>query len=222
MSNANETQTDKKPANSSKVLVGFLLAAFCGAALMVFFVHQATSGVAGKLAALISGRQTKMITAPAVVERIQGLNRLESVVYSLDTIVEGNETFPLIPDALAGDRLLLIVHGQTIAGVDLSKLKPEEVRITGNSDGRGIQITLPPSEVFLTTIDNAHTRVYERSTGLLVHADPNLESLTRQKAQVQLQDAALSDGILDAARKNAIATLTTLLHGLGFSRVDVH
>ena len=68
----------------------------------------------------------------------------------------------------------------------------------------------------MTTLDNQHTRVYARTTGLLVPADQNLESDTRAKAQDQLQQAALSDGILDAARKNARATVTTLLYSLGF------
>ena len=82
-------------------------------------------------------------------------------------------------------------------------------------------MTLPPSELFMTTLDNQHTRVYARSTGLLVAADANLESETRARAQDQLQKAALGDGILDAASKNARATVTALLYGLGFQQVDV-
>jgi hypothetical protein len=54
-----------------------------------------------------------------------------------------------------------------------------------------------------------------------VPVDQNLESDTRAKAQEQLQQAALSDGILDAARKNARATVTSLLYSLGFEHVDV-
>jgi hypothetical protein len=57
--------------------------------------------------------------------------------------------------------------------------------------------------------------------GLLVPVDQNLESDTRAKAQQQLQDAAMTDGILDAARKNARATIAALLYGLGFQQVDV-
>jgi len=36
-----------------------------------------------------------------------------------------------------------------------------------------------------------------------------------------LQEAALSDGILDAARKNARATITSLLFSFGFQHVEV-
>ena len=60
-----------------------------------------------------------------------------------------------------------------------------------------------------------------RSTGVLVPADPDLETETRVKAERQLQASALSDGILDAASKNARATVTTLLYSLGFHEVDV-
>lgn len=202
-------------------LAGMLLALLGGALLLGVFVHHARSGFAGKLAGLITGRPLTVVSAPDVVEKVQRLNRLETVVYSLDTVVESNESSPLLPDALAGDRLLMIVHGQTIAGVDLSKLKPENVQITEGGDGREIHLVLPESEVFVTTIDNAQSRVYARDTGLFVKADPNLETVTRQKAQAQLQDAALKDGILDAARKNARATIVAMLEGLGFAKVDV-
>jgi hypothetical protein len=205
----------------SGAFVGVLLALVLGAVALGLFVHHARSGFAGRLAAMITGRPLNIISAPDVVEKIERLSRLETVVYSLDTIVESNESSPILPDALAGDRLLMIVHGQTIAGVDLSQLKPESVQITEGSDGRSIHLVLPASQVFLTTIDNQKTRVYQRDTGLFVKQDPNLETVTRQKAQAELQQAALSDGILDAASKNARATVTAMLEGLGFAHVDV-
>jgi Protein of unknown function (DUF4230) len=201
-------------------LIGFLLALLLGAGAVVVVVRHATSGRLGRLASLITGRTTRYDTSvPVVVDKIQRLSRMETVVYSLDTVVEGARTSPLLPDALAGDRILLVVHGQSIAGIDFAQLKPEDVRI--DSDSHTIHVALPASQVFVTTLDNAHTRVYARTTGLLVPVDQNLESDTRARAQDQLQQAALSDGILDAARKNARATVTSLLYSLGFEHVDV-
>ena len=210
---------ERRPVGGT--LAGVLLALLMGAVALGVFVHHARAGFAGRLAAAITGRPLTVISAPMVVDRVQRLNRLETVVYSLDTVVESNESSPVLPDMLAGDRLLMIVHGQTIAGVDMSRLRPEDVQITEGSDGRAISLALPASEIFLTTLDNAKSRVYARDTGLLVKADPNLETVTRQKAQAQLQQAALSDGILDAAHKNARTTVTAMLQGLGFSKVDV-
>lgn len=202
-------------------LTAFVLAAVLGAVGLAVFLRHAETGLAGRLATLIAGRSTSFNTSvPAVVEKIQSLNRLETVVYSLDSVVEGDKSSPVFPDILAGDKILLVVHGQSIAGIDLSKLKPEDVHISG-ADQRSVKISLPPSEIFVTTLDNEKTRVYARTTGLLVPADQNLESDTRTKAQQQLQSAALSDGILDAARKNARATISALLLSFGFQHVEV-
>ncbi len=200
----------------------FLLALVLGGAIVIVFLHQATTGPAARLAALITGRTTAVeATVPTVVAEIQSLNRLETVVYSLDTVVEGAKSSAVLPDLIAGDRILLIVHGQSIGGIDLAQLKPEDVHITESPGKRAIRVTLPASKLFVTTLDNQHTRVYARSTGILVPVDKDLESDTRAKAQQQLEAAALADGILDAARKNARSTVTALLYGLGFQTVDV-
>lgn len=214
--------TQFRSGRSSGSIFGFILALILGAVTMVVFLRQASTGFAARVANAIASRPTAFnMSVPVVVNKIQRLNRLETVVYSIDTVVEGSKTSTVLPDLLAGDHLLLVVHGQSIAGIDLSKLKSEDVRITENNGVRAIHVALPASEIFVTSIDNQHTRVYARSTGLLVPADQNLESETRAKAQQQLQQSALSDGILDAARKNARATITTLLYGLGFQQVTV-
>jgi hypothetical protein len=204
---------------SSGTFIAFILALLLGAAAMVGFLRHATTGILARVATAITGRATTSFdtSVPTIVQKIQRLNRLETVVYSLDTVIEGSKSSAVLPDLLAGDRILLIVHGQSIAGIDLSKLRSEDVRI----DGRSIRVTLPASELFITSIDNQRTRVYARSTGLLTSADQNLESETRARAQAQLQKDALGDGILDTARKNARDTVTTLLYGLGFQHVDV-
>src|SRR5271170_6922025 len=163
---------------SSGTFLVVLLSLVLGAAAVVVFIRHATNGIMARVATAITGRTTTFDTSvPAVVQRIQRLNRLETVVYSIDTVVEGSKSSAVLPDLLAGDRLLLVVHGQSIAGIDLAQLKSEDVRITDN--GQSIHVTLPPSQLFLTSIDNQHTRVYLRSTGVLVPADPNLETDTR-------------------------------------------
>jgi hypothetical protein len=212
--------TDRGSSSGTLILV--LLSLVLGAVALAVFIRHATTGALARLSSAITGRTTTFDTSvPAVVQKIQRLNRLETVVYSIDTVVEGSKSSVVLPDLLAGDRILLVVHGQSIAGIDLAQLKPEDVRITGKDGGQSIHVTLPPSQLFLTSIDNQHTRVYVRSTGLLVPADPNLETDTRAKAEQPLPASALADGILDTATKHARATITTLLYGLGFHEVTV-
>lgn len=220
-------QIDSGRSRSSGLMPAFVLALLLGALALAIFLRHATYGPMARVASLITGRTTSIDTSvPAIVDKIQRLSRLETVVYSLDTVVAGGRSNPLLPDILAGDHILLVVHGQSIAGVDLSQLKPEDVTIKRASPqsgtaGESISVTLPPSQIFITALDDQHTRVYARSTGLLVPVDQNLETDTRASAQQQLQQEALSDGILDAARKNAQATVTTLLSSLGFAHVQV-
>lgn len=200
--------------------LGFLLALVLGAAGFAVFARHETTGKMGSFITRITGRAAGLDTSvPAVVENIQRLGRLQTVVYSLDTVVVDGRSLATAPDAPEGDRILLVVHGQSIAGIDLAQLKPEDVSI--DAGGHGIHVSLPASQLFSTTLDNLHTRIYVRSTGLLVPMDQPLGPETRARAQNQLQQAALGDGILDAARSNARASVTALLDSLGFEQVDV-
>lgn len=157
------------------------------------------------------------ISQPTVIQHIQQLQRLETVVYNMEKIVTGSQESRFLPRLLAGDRLLLIVHGEVTAGVDLAGIDPSSVKVNGKS----VELRLPEPIVFSTRVDNARTRVYTRETGLLSSPDPELESETRREAERQLTQAALDGGILRTAAANARTTLTSLLNGLGFESVNV-
>ncbi len=197
------------------MLVGLLL----GIVGFAVFTREAKTGIWGRLAAVVTGRSLSIDTSlPTVVNKIQRLQRLETVNYSMDKIVEGDRESSILPDFLVGDKLLLVVHGNVIAGIDLGQLTTSDVQI----QGQAIQVHLPSAQIFVTALDNTKTRVYSRTTGLLVPEDPNLESQVRALAQQQIQQAALADGILAMANKNASATVASMLLGLGFQQVTVN
>ena len=204
----------------SASIAGVLLAVLLGAAAIVVFVRHATSGASARLAGLLTGRTEHFdMSVPVVVQHIQRLSRLETVVYSLDTVVEGDRSVPVLPDLLAGDRILLVVHGESIAGIDLAQLKPEDVESTQGQPRHPPHP--PPSQLFVTALDNQHTRVYSRTTGLLVPEDRTWNRTPAPKPSSSSSRRRSQDGILDAARKNARATITALLYSLGFQQVDV-
>src|ERR1700689_2134852 len=91
------------------------------------------------------------VDQPTVVRQIRALQRIETVSYTMDKIISGERENPILPSFLAGDRLLLVGHGEVIAGLDLSKLQPSDVEV----HGRRVSIHLPPPEIFTTSIDNA-------------------------------------------------------------------
>jgi hypothetical protein len=174
-------------------------------------------GVLGLLSILRGGRTQINVGQPTVVRQIQQLQRLETVSYAMDKIISGEHSNAYLPKFLAGDRLLLVVHGEVVGGINLTGLQPGDVLIQGQK----VSIHLPAAEVFSTRIDNARTKVYSRDTGLFSSPDPDLESEVREEAERQLQQDALQDGILKIATDNARSTISGMLKGFGFREVDI-
>ena len=191
----------------------WVLGTFLGAALTLVVV-----GALVWLSTELRGRTQINVNQPTVVRQIQQLQRLETVSYTMDKIISGEHANAFLPKFLAGDRLLLVVHGEVVGGINLAALQPGDVMVQGQK----VSIHLPAAEVFSTRIDNARTKVYSRDTGLFSSPDPNLESEVREEAERQLEQAALQDGILKTAADNARSTISGMLHGFGFHEVDIH
>jgi len=206
----------KRLPYSAGLLIG-ILAGILFATITVCLVVWGVTGT-GLFHLLRSYAQGSVIhiDQPTVVRQIQQLQRLETVRFSMDKIISGEHENPYVPKFLVGDRLLLLVHGEVIAGVDLTQLEPQNVSL----HDRSISLRLPKSQILITRIDNSKTRVYSRDTGLFSSPDPNLESQVRQEAERELQEAALQDNILKIADDNARTTLSALLRSLGFTNVE--
>ncbi len=200
------------------IIIGLLLGVlFLGSVGWLMLSRHSGRALLSRVLSAATGRTVSIdVSRPTVVDRIQRLQRLETVVYTVDKLVTGAKENPLLPDFLTGDRLLMMVHGEVVAGIDFSNLKLDDVRV----DGRQIHLHLPAAQVFSTRIDSAKTRVYSRQTGLLVPTDPNLETQVRQEAEREMQEAALADGILGTAQQNAASTISGLLQDLGFEKID--
>ncbi len=200
------------------LIVGLFLGVVCvGSIAWLMLSRDSGRALLSHMWSAVTGRTLTIdVSQPTVVDRIQRLQRLETVIYTMDKIVSGAKENPVLPNFLAGDRLLMLVHGEVVAGIDFANLKPGDVKV----DGKQIRLRLPPPQIFSTRIDSAKTRVYSRQTGLLVPTDPDLETQVRQEAERQLQEAAMADGILRNAQQNAASTITSLLQGLGFEKIE--
>lgn len=198
-------------------VLGILLGAVLAVVLLGAVIWFSTGlGLFHLISDLRGGRTRINVDQPTVVHQIQQLQRLETVSYTMDKIISGEHDNAYLPRFLAGDRLLLVVHGEVVAGINLAGLQPGDVLV----QGRKVSIHLPAAEVLSTRIDNAKTRVYSRDTGLFSSPDPNLESEVREEAERQLRQAALQGGILKLAADNARNTISSMLKGFGFLEVD--
>ena len=212
-----ETSIQPVARRSGLALLPGLLIGAIVALLFAVLMARIPSGPLAALWSALSGRNTHIASEGSVIERIQRLQRMETVVYNMDKIVTGEKDNPLLPDFIAGDRLLMVVHGQVVAGIDFTRLKNSDIKI----QGKEIHVHLPNSQILITRLDNARTKVYSRNTGILVRVDPNLESQVRQEAEGELLQEAAVGGILNNARDNARVTVTSLLLGLGFEKIEV-
>lgn len=149
-----------------------------------------------------------------IIHEVRALSRLETIQYSVEKIItaenrQGDLAF------LFGDRLLFVAHGTVIAGVDLGKVRPEDIWLEGDV----LFIRMPQPEIFIATLDNEKSYVYDRDTGLLTRGDIHLETSARQAAEKEIMKAAAEDGILKQAGKNAEMFLTRLFLKLGYKEV---
>jgi len=162
----------------------------------------------------------KFANTATVVLQIQSLSELVTVKYVLEKVVvaESPKTTTL-ENLLPGqdDRIVLLAHGIVKAGVDLSKLKPEDVDVAGGK----IRVRLPAAYVTDGYLDENATQVLDRQTGLFRSFDRKLEQQARQEAQTQIRRAARQSHIEREANERAAQQLTLFLKTFGYKEVEV-
>src|SRR6266540_1130623 len=174
-------------------------------------VSQANQALQTQVSNLLNPTPTIIPDPITYINEVRALARLETIQYSVEKVITGEMgqgTFK----TLFGDKILFVGHGTVIAGIDLEKLQPEDMRF----DNGVLTVKLPPAEIFVATLDNDKSYVYQRDTGLLAKPDINLETLVRQSAEDEIRKAAIEDGILVQAQTNAEAYLFKFFAALGY------
>lgn len=155
------------------------------------------------------------VNQTAVIKEMRELSKFETASFTIEKIIEAGTNNNAFSDFLFGDQVLLVAHGEVVAGLDLSTLKDDAIKITGNE----IRAELPAPEILYVRIDNHQTRVYDRKQGILTKGDKDLESEARQAAEEEIRKAACQANILDQASGNARKQLTALFNTLGFTKI---
>ncbi|MCC6191043.1 MAG: DUF4230 domain-containing protein [Anaerolineales bacterium] len=213
---------------SKNMAAGLVIGLLLIAALTGWALVSAVRGVTNAPATAVGGiaTQVRQILNPTptiypdpvtVILQIRALSRLESAQYTIEKVITAEAGQGALA-GLFGDRLLFVAHGSVIAGVDLSKLQATDITVTPAGT---VTVIMPAPEVFVATLDNDKSYVYDRQTGLLTNGDINLETQARQVAEQEIERAALEDGILDLAARNAAAFMESLLLSLGFEDVII-
>ena len=178
-------------------------------------LHNANNAISTQISSLLNPTPTIIPDPITIIREVQSLARLETIQYTVEKVITA-ELNQGVLEPFFGDRLLFVAHGYVIAGVDLSKLEAADLRM----EDQILVVSLPEAEVFVATLNNENSYVYDRTTGLLRKSDRDLETEARLVAQQEILRGAIEDGILTQARINAEVYLERLLNSLGFDYVQ--
>ncbi len=178
-------------------------------------MSQANQDLQTQVSQLMHPTPTIIPDPVTYINEVRALARLETIQYSVEKVITAEQNQGTF-DFLFGDRLLFVAHGTVIAGIDMDKIQPGDMQLANDI----LTVRLPPAEVFVATIDNQKSYVYTRDTGILTKQTVDLETLARQSAEDEIRKAALDDGILAQAQKNAEAYLLRFFNSLGYKTVN--
>jgi hypothetical protein len=203
------------------VAVGVVAAALIISSALVNVGSAIDSANPGKIAgtAFAPATATVLVRPPAIIQ-VRALADLTTASTTLSTIAEAQQA--RIGNILY-ERLILLACGRVKAGIDLSKLRDQDVRVS--PDGRKVTIVLPKAELLDTyLIDDStqpcHTRVYDRTNLILLPSSKDLEGQAREQALKAMRETALQAGVLNDADRNARGVIERVLKAAGYETVE--
>ena len=153
-----------------------------------------------------------------IIQQVQTLSDLVTVKYVMQKVefVDSPPGSTLGQFVQGDNKVMLLAQGIVKAGIDLKKITADDVAISG----KRLILTLPKPEITDAYLDDAQTKVIERTTGFLRSLDKDLEQTTRQYAVDDIRRAAQESGILNDANERARTELRTFFQQAGFEPVE--
>jgi hypothetical protein len=148
----------------------------------------------------------------SLVQKIEAVGKLELVRYQLKDVVEVTRPSgsAYLPDA----KVLLVVSGEAVGCLDLTKLRAAHVREGADS----VIVELPAPELCYHKVDHANSKVYDTKFTLL-NGEAGLVDEAYRQAEAQIKAAAESQQILEQTKANAQLVLRPMLEQLTNKKV---
>ncbi len=157
--------------------------------------------------------------SPTLLVAVRDLARLETNQMHYEKVIDLTDKqshfFGLVE---ASDAILLVASGDVTMGIDLAKVQAADIQF--DADAGVATMTLPPPEIFSTSLDEKHTYVFQRKTDTLAERNEALESKARLAAVQTLADAAKTPQATDQAKKQAERELRALATALGAKQIN--
>lgn len=157
-----------------------------------------------------------VFSSSTVIQQVQRLSRLETSSYAIQTVVTAERQGGFL--GIGQQKVLIIVQGTVIAGVDLSKLRPEDVTVS--PDGKRVKVKMPQAEILSRYLDESATQLYDHQTGIFTKPDSNLVIEAQQLGMQSVMEAACDGGIMKRATEDSQKAVRELLRAVGFEVVE--
>jgi hypothetical protein len=144
-----------------------------------------------------------------VLKEMAVLGKLELSNFSFRDVVEQE----LVRDYLPNPKAILIVQGEAIGCLDLTKIKPADIATKDDT----LIVHLPEPELCSYRIDHSKSRIYDTEYAFMNEQALINEAYT--SAEAKIKQSALDMGILDQTKKNAELVLKPLLESISGKKV---
>ena len=144
-----------------------------------------------------------------VLKEMTVLGKLELSNFAFRDVVEQE----LERDYLPNPKAILIVQGEAIGCLDLTKIKADDITTKDDT----LIVHLPDPELCSYRIDHSKSKIYDTEYAFMNEQSLMNEAYTR--AEAKIKQSALEMGILEQTKKNAELVLKPLLENLSGKKV---
>jgi hypothetical protein len=178
--------------------------------LIIFFIVVGSIFLWEKLKFLNPFRiQEIKTTHNMVLKEMTALGKIELANFTFRDVVEQELKFDYLPNPKA----ILIVQGNAVGCIDLTKVKAEDVATKDDT----LIVHLPDPELCHYSIDHKNSRIYDTQYAFM--NEQTLLNEAYSRAQDKIKQSALEMGILEQTKKNADLILKPILEKISGKKV---
>lgn len=157
------------------------------------------------------------INSSGILEKVKSISELNTVEMYFNEIIDYKDAkyFHEIEIPFTKKSFIFSVKAKVKAGIDLSQLKEEDIKI----EDKDISLNLPTPKI--TSIDILEYKSYDENDGLFneVKNEDTFKALDKLKEDLDKQSK--ESDILEKSKENAKSSLTELLKAFEFENIEI-
>jgi hypothetical protein len=163
-------------------------------------------------------------SAPVILHKLNNLSSYQAASATLSVVVDQEKDVSILPQWIAGSRVIYSGYGTVGANVNLGTL--DAAHVTHRPDGT-LLVTLPHARLAHAQLDLKHSHVMNRDRGIadrlgsIFDDNPTSEHALEQAAIVKMDRAAKKTNLVARAERNTTEMIQHLGAAAGVDHVDV-